>query len=319
MPYRIGLFLTLMLTFMAARAAAPEALIDRLNHSRSLEPAFQALTTSALARAAGVDRRITSLLEELKPRLRGGRLHGVALAPEAAGVTLRLEFVGDDLNYLALQYNDEAQLAGWYDYALGVSLAELVESLVAQGDDARAFLKRLDDKPLQALGQLPDSREGRILSRLVLAACSGGNCYTTALSRMKPLEEAHTSLWRYEQAVQHGEHKRAARAMTALREELGRDPGLAWLDHARALARGRCGAVRTQLEKAVERWPDYRKLYPLAAQCAAREQDWSATTRWFRALEERFGQQIDFKALADHPVYGDHLESDSFNDWQGDS
>ena len=234
-------------------------------------------------------------------------------------MTLRLEFVGDDLNYLGLQYYDDGQLAGWYDYALGVSLAELVQALVARGDDAGAFLKQLDDKPLQALGQLPDSREGRILSRLVLAACSGADCYTSALARMQPLEEAYTSLWRYEQAVQQEDDKAAARAMTDLRGELGRDPGLAWLDHARALARGRCGEVRGELEEAVERWPDYRKLYPLAAQCAAREQDWGATTRWFRALEERFGQRIDFKALADHPVYGDYVESDSFHDWQGDS
>ncbi|GEM_PF-4043635 len=319
MQYRIGLLLTLMLTVMAARAAEPNALIERLNQSRSLEPAFQALNTSALASAAGVDRRITSLLEELKPRLRGGQLRGVALAPEAAGMTLRLEFVGDNLNYLALQYNDEGQLAGWYDYALGVSLSELVESLVAQGDAARGFLERLNEQPLQALAELPDSRQGRILSRLVLAACSKEDCYTSALARMQPLEEAYSSLWRYEQAVQQGDEEDAARAMTHLREELGRDPGLAWLDHARALARGRCSEAREDLEKAVKRWPDYQKLYPLAAQCAARQQDWSATTRWFRALEERFGQQIDFEALADHPVYGDYVESESFHDWQGDS
>ncbi len=319
MRHIIRLFLVAIMTFSMARAAEPEALIDRLNHSRSLEPAFEALNTSALAEAAGVDARVTPVLEELKPRLRGGQLRGVALASEAAGVTLRLEFAGDDLNYLRLNYNDEDQLAGWYDYALGVSLAELVEALVAQGDDAGAFLKQLDEKPLQALGELPDSRQGRILSRLVLAACSGADCYTRALAQMRPLEEEYSSLWRYEQAVQQENEEAAARAMTDLRGELGRDPGLAWLDHARALARGRCGDIRGALEEAVERWPDYQKLYPLAAQCAARQQDWSATTRWFRALEERFGQRIDFKALADHPVYGDYVESENFQDWQGDS
>lgn len=319
MQYRILCFLVLILTVATSRAAEPEALMDQLNQSRNLDPVFQALNTEALAESAGVDARISSLLEELKPRLRGGQLRGAALAPEAAGVTLRLEFTGDNLNYLALNYNDEDQLTGWYDYALGVSLAELVEALVARGDEARTFLKQLDDRPLQALGELPDSRQGRILSRLVLAACSGGNCYTRALAEMQPLEEQYSSLWRYEQAVQQKDEEGAARAMADLRGELGRDPGLAWLDHARALARGRCGEARKDLEKAVERWPDYQKLYPLAAQCAARQKDWGATTRWFRALEERFGQQIDFDALANHPVYGDYVESESFRDWRGDS
>ncbi len=320
MPHRFRLFFVVVMTISALEVSAgPQALRDRLNGSRSLDPVFEALNTAALADSAGVDDRITPLLEELKPRLEGGRLRGAALASKAADVTVRLEFVGDDLNYLTLNYNDQDELAGWYDFALGVSLAELVEALVAQGDDAKTFLQRLDEKPLQALGELPDSRTGHVLSRLVLAACSGGDCYTRALARMRPLEEHHTSLWRYEQAVQRENEDGAKGAMENLRGELGRDPGLAWLDHARALARGRCGSVRGELEKAVRRWPGYQKLYPLAAQCAARQQDWSATTRWFRALEQRFGQKIDFEALADHPLYGDYVESGSFRAWQDES
>lgn len=320
MPHRIRGLLVVLMTFSALEAVAePRALRDRLNQSRNLDPVFAALDPSALADSARVDARVTPLLQELKTRLQGGRLQGVALAPNAAGVTLRLEFVGDDLNYLTLKYNDENELAGWYDFALGVSLTQMVEALAARRNEAENFLKQLDEEPLQALSELPDSRPGRVLSRLVLAACSGRDCYTRALERMRPLEDKYTSLWRYEQAVQRENEDAAAAAMEDLRGELGRDPGLAWLDHARALARGRCGSVREGLEEAVGRWPDYQKLYPLAAQCAARQQDWNATTRWFRALEQRFGQQIDVDALADHPLYGDYVESRSFRAWQDES
>jgi len=319
MQYLKRLIMGLLWLPAAIGAVEPQTLLDRVNARQSLEPLFQALDSRALASAVDADARVASVLEQLKPRLRGGQLRGAALAGEAAAVTLRLEFAGDELNYLALQYNDRDQLAGWYDYALGVSLAELVRAMRALGDNkARNWLQRLEERPLQALGELPDSRTGRILSRLVLAACSGSACYTRTLAQMQPLEPRHASLWRYEQAVQQQDDDQARQALRALRAELGRDPGLAWLDYAHALARGRCSAVRADLEQALQRWPGYRKLYPMAAQCAARARDWKATTRWLRALEERFGEQLDHDALAEHPVYGDYVDSDSYQDWRGD-
>lgn len=314
-------FLLIPLLFLLVqplRALEPEALIARLNRQGNLEPLFAALDTRALAHAAELDREVTSLLARLKPRLRGGKVVGAAHATEAAGVTLRLDLAGRQLNYLSLLTDDRGRLADWYDYALGVRLAELVRALVEQGDAARDYLQMLERDPVRALGSLPDSRDGRILSRLALAACGGRDCYTTALARMQTLDPVHASLWRYERAVQNRDEDAAARALNDLRGELGRDPGLAWLNYARALARGNCAAVRSSLEAALQRWPDYRRLYPVAAQCAARTRDWTATTHWLRAMEQRFGRRIDTKALRNHPVYGDYVKSKSFRNWRGE-
>lgn len=310
---RIFLFLFI---FLASPALAfdAEGLADRIQRAGNLAPLFETLDTKALAAEAGGDTRLAAALAAVRDKLQSDGITGAAFAPKAAGQTLRLNFTNGSINYLTLAETDGGALAGWYDYALGVHLHELVTALAGlDAGQAGEFLKRLGRAPGQLMDQVP-TNDPR--ARLVLAACAGLPCYTAVLSRQQPMEPVRASLWRYEQAVLLERRETARQAMAGLGNELGEDPGLAWLQAATLMGEGDYHGALARAEKGLERAPDYRPLYGLAAQSAVMAEQYDRATRWFRRLEEKFGQRIDWQAMQRQARWRDYLESDSFRKWQ---
>lgn len=306
----------IFLVFLAAPVLAFDAeyLAERIESAGTLEPLFEQLDTEALAVEAGGGARLAGALAAVRDKVQGDGITDAAFASEAAGQTLRLNFTNGSINYLALATDDSGALAGWYDYALGVHLHELVAALAGSGaDQAGEFLKRLGRAPGELMDAVPADGPR---ARLVLAACAGLPCYTAVLSRQQTMEPVRASLWRYERAVLLGRTGETRQAMAALGNELGEDPGLAWLQAATLMGEGDYDAALAQAEEGLERAPDYRPLYGLAAQSAVMVEQYDRATRWFRRLEEQFGQRIDWQALGRQPGWRDYLESDSFRKWQ---
>lgn len=308
----------LFLVFLTSPVSALDAadLAGRIERAGDLDPLFEVLDTSALAAEAGGGTGLAGALEAVRDKVESSGITGAAFAPDAAGQTLRLNFANGGINYLTLNLDDDGHLAGWYDYALGVHLHELVDALAGMGtDQAGDLLTRLGEAPAEVI---EDVGAAGPLARLVLAACAGLPCYTGVLSRQRPMNPVRASLWRYEQAVLLQRRREAEQAMKALRRELGEDAGLAWLEAATLMRDGDPGAALARAEKALERAPDYRPLYGLAAQCAVLVGDHDRATHWFRRLQDRFGQRIDWQALRTQSRWRDYLESRSFRRWQAE-
>lgn len=307
--------LLLMILATPVQALETAELIEQIRASEDLGPLFEALDAPALAARAGGDRRLAGALSRLREQLQAGQVTRVALAPEAAGHSLGLRFGPGRLNYLTLERNEAGALAGWYDHALGVHLHELVAALAAlDADRAADLFKHLDRSPEQLLAQLEGDQP---LARLLLAACAGRDCYPRALRHQRPLEPERASLWRYEQAVLNDDRDAAGRALERLREELGADPGLAWLEVARHLGQGDCQTALALAGQTLQKAPGYRPLYDPAVQCAVALGEHEQATELFRTLEERFGQRIDWQALEKQPQFRQYLDSESFRQWRG--
>lgn len=304
----------------------PDMPVGSLNDAlegNDLQPLFALIDVGLLADRAGLDSGARSALERVRHRLGQQAFGDYRLYTNADGeLLLRLDLVPRGLNWLVPQWQDASAaqpLSDWYDAALGISLSELVAgiALLAESRAGREFLETLDDSPRRAWGKLSrrEQRNNPAAARLLLASCGARPCYSMALQAIGRLPQETPALWQLDAAALADDRDAFSEHLAALAQRLGPDPGLAWLAGAEALRYGNCDAVMDPINTAVGNWPDYQALYPVLTQCLVSDGNYAMALNFFAIMEERFGLQFDWPALAEHPVYRSLLASRAFPAW----
>ena len=306
----------------------PVAELESALASTDLTGLFGLIDTRALAARAGLDSGVADALERLRHRLGKQQFNDHRLYTTADGwLVLRLDLAPRGLTWLEPTWQhpspDPARpLVDWYDSALGIHLSELVAGMVelAESRTGRRFLETLDESPRRAWSGLSrrEQRENPAAARLLLASCGGNPCYELALEAMQQLPQLQPALWQLDLAALRNDRAGFADTLTRLETLYGPDPGFAWLGGAEALRHGDCSTAMPRINNAVGDWPDYKPLYPVLTQCLVVAGNYSMALSFFGIMEERFGLQFDWPAMAQHPVYKGLVESDTFAEWQAE-
>lgn len=273
--------------------------------------------SQALADEAGLDAAAAGKVRRMQAQLRSQRFRQARVYVHDGKVRVRLDLSPEGLGWLTLDFDPESGLLrGWQDHALGVPLAQLVADMAALAEDRRSrrFLDRLEAEPLQAWRQLPAAHQNAAAARLLLLSCASTGCYEEALIRLDALDSERSvpALWQLDVAVLSRDWRRFDRVHRALHAHLGDDPALVMLTAQAAVARDDCPRALSLAQPAQARWPDYPGLYPLLAECLVQIGDYGAALDVFDAMESRFGTQIDWAAMARHPLYSRLVESDEY-------
>lgn len=313
---------------LSTQVPSTEALAEQVRawlDTGDLSTLLAEVDSHALADEAGLDAAAASVIRRMQVQLRsqlgGQRFHRARVYEHAGNVRVRLDLSPEGLGWLTLDADLESGvLRGWQDHALGVSLAQLVADMATFAEDRRGrrFLDRLEAEPLEAWRQLPAARQDAAAARLLLLSCASAGCYEEALIRLdaRDSERSAPALWQLDVAVLSRDWRRFDQVHRALHAHLGDDPALVMLAAQAAVARDDCPRALSLAQPAQARWPDYPGLYPLLAQCLVQTGDYGAALSVFDAMESRFGTQIDWAAMARHPLYSRLVESDEYRRWQ---
>lgn len=263
---------------------------------------FEQVDAPSLATAAGLTLAQQSLLPALADILS-------RTAPERARPywnkttgqwVMRLDLGPSRVNFLLLETGAKAQLAGWRDLALGVSLTQLLQAAVPlTGEQRKRFLDALADDPVTAPTLLP---AGSPLARLALSACSDTACHDRLLQTLA-VGKDEVSLFALEKAVAAKDFTTANRQLQVLQGLLGEDPAVVWLAGTLALAQGDCDQVVADVTPAIQRWKGEGRLYPLLSQCRMQTGQPAAALATLHEMEQNTGQRIDWTTLLANPLY----------------
>ena len=321
---RLLLFIA-TLCMVGAAAASDERDLQAAQVRALLEQGDPGVLLDALAADTGVPRTGRAYLRE---QFALQRFNTARVYVHDDAVHVRLDLSPEGLGWLTLRHersNDRVGLAGWRDHALGASLASLAGSVeTLSGDEAgAAFLAHLPEDPMTAWRDLPRARRDAGAARLLLMACAHTGCRDDALVILDEHTDAAArkdspALWELDVAVLGRDWQRFRDVRQALYEQLGPDPALALIEARAARARSGCEAVLPVAEPAQARWPGYAPLYPLLAECQVVAGNPAAALALFEQMSQRFGTQIDWAAMARHPVYSDLVNSETYRQWQAE-
>lgn len=313
--------------------AAPEQVRSEDHPYAPLEGALRQNTLAGLVTLLDGDRLVrdagiadVAIPPVLLQRLTAQQVQGHRLYEHPrSGLLLRLDLSPQGINWLRLRYHPEqaTPLLGWYDQALGTPLSALAGAMVALAQEraGRRFLASLGapikKQALRRFQQLPAILKTADAARLLLSACAGEPCHAQALLELdQRAEKGGDGLWQLDLAVLGRDWRRFEQLMAQLQHRLGPDPALAWLTSSAWMHRQNCAAALQEAMPAQQRWPEYLPLYSLLAQCHVEQGEHALALDILLQMQQRFGLQLDWDALAREPVYAPLMASEVVRSWR---